>query len=138
MTPDTVRLGECYTIRVEGGADLTLDLRFSHEGAPRTIRGWPTLDGAGEARACPTEASQLGRYEFTSYKDTQTSDRLPASAVLDVLEALDDTDFTVDTFSYSSRPSTDRPHLPPCRGAKKGGGVQPPLSVVVRISLGFG
>ena len=101
ITPDAVRIGECYTIQVENGARMTLDLRYTHnEGDPQTIIGWPTLDGEGTATACPTRASQLGNYEFTGYKNTQASAWLTSSETLEVIEALEDTDFSSTDGSY--------------------------------------
>ena len=106
ITPDAVRIGECYTIQVESGANITLDLRYTHnEGEPQTITGWPTLDGDGTAPACPTLTSQLGNYEFTHYKNTQASEWLSSSETLEVIEALEDTDFSSADGSYRGQVS---------------------------------
>ena len=38
ITPDAVRIGECYTIQVDNGAHVTLDLRYTHNGGePQTM-----------------------------------------------------------------------------------------------------
>ena len=106
ITPDAVRIGECYTIQVENGAHLTLDLRYTHnEGEAQIITGWPTLDGNGVATACPTVASQLGQYEFTGYKNTQSSEWLSSSETLEIIEALEDTDFSSTDGSYRGQVS---------------------------------
>ena len=106
IAEETVRIGECYTFQVENGAHVTLDLRYTHnEGAPQTITGWPTLDGNGVATACPTLTSQLGRYEFTGYKNTQASEWLSSSETLEVIEALEDTDFSSTGGSYGGQVS---------------------------------
>ena len=88
-------------IRVENGAHVTLDLRYTHnEGETQTITGWPTLDGEGQAAACPTLTSQLGNYEFTQYKNTLDTEWLSSNETLEVIEALEDTDFSSTDGSY--------------------------------------
>ena len=106
IAEDAVRIGECYTIEVENGAHVTLDLRYTHnQGETQTITGWPTLDGNGEATACPTLTSQLGHYEFTGYKNTQASHWLSSSETLEVIEAQEDTDFSGTDGSYGGQVS---------------------------------
>ena len=106
ITPDAVRIGECYAFQVENGAHLTLDLRYTHdEGETQTITGWPTLDGEGTATACPTLTSQLGNYVFTGYRNTQATEWLSSSETLEVIEALEDTDFSSTDATYRGQVS---------------------------------
>ena len=106
ITPDAVRIGECYSFQVENGALMTLDLRYTHNGGEtQTITGWPTLDGDGAATACPDLTSQLGNYEFTAYKNTRASEWFSSSETLEVIEALEDTDFSSADGSYRGQVS---------------------------------
>ena len=106
ITPDAVRIGECYVFQVGNGAHMTLDLRYTHdEGETQTLTGWPTLDGEGKATACPTLTSQLGNYEFTGYRNTRAVEWLSSSETLEVIEALEDTDFSSADATYRGQVS---------------------------------
>ena len=98
VAPEMVRIGDCYTIRVENGAGITLDLQYRHNQGPvQTIRGRPTLDDAGTSRICTSPETPLGHYEFTAYKDTQSADWIPISVSLEVVPAREDIDLTAVT-----------------------------------------
>ena len=98
VAPERVRIGDCYTIQVENGAGITLDLQYRHNQGPvQTIRGRPTLDDAGTSRVCTSPETPLGHYEFTAYKDTRSRDWIPISASLEVVPAREDIDLTAVT-----------------------------------------
>ena len=96
IAPEKVRIGDCYTLQVENGAGITLDLRYRHNQGPvQTVQGWPTLDDAGTSRVCTSAETPLGHYEFTGYKNTLSRDWIPISESLEIVPAPEDIDLTV-------------------------------------------
>ena len=88
--PADVAIGECYTIGAGNAANMTLDLQYTKDGgATQTITGWPTLDGSGEASACPNLAIQVGHYVFTAYRNTLASNWISSHEELIVVPERD-------------------------------------------------
>ena len=95
IAPEKVRIGDCYTLQVDNGAGITLDLRYRHNQGPvQTVQGWPTLDDAGTSRVCTSAETPVGHYEFTGYKDTLSRDWISISESLEVVPAREDIDLT--------------------------------------------
>ena len=48
ISPSTLNQGQCYTMTVGNGANMTLDLEYTFNGGPvQTIIDWPSLDANG-------------------------------------------------------------------------------------------
>src|SRR2546426_4426267 len=74
LSPATISQGQCYTMTVGNGANMTLDVQYRFNGGTaQTIFGWPSLDAGGQASVCTSSATAVGAYNFTAIKNNLNS-----------------------------------------------------------------
>jgi hypothetical protein len=74
VSPDSIYKppgNTCYTITVDGGANMTLDLEIIFPWGFDTVYGWPTLDADGQAYICGDENTVEGTYIFTGVRNSE-------------------------------------------------------------------
>ena len=88
VSPGRVEVGECYLVRVGGGADVTLDVRYRYqEELLQTMTPWIRLDERGEYRFCPDHRTRLGRYLFLSYRKAGSGKWIQMEEAIEVVQA---------------------------------------------------
>ena len=80
---------ECFTMIVNNGAGMILDVTYTLDGAPaEPIYGWPSLDetGMNSAPICVSAETLLGTYVFTGIRNTLNSESpfVPVNALIAV------------------------------------------------------
>jgi WD40 repeat protein len=86
INPKAVSQGECYSMTVGNGSNMTLDIQYRlNKGPVQTITRWPVLDANGRAEnICTSSTTPLGTFEFTAIRNTDTTRWTPISAVITV------------------------------------------------------
>src|SRR6266516_479843 len=85
LSPATVSQGQCYTVTVGNGANMTLDVqyRFNH-GAVQTTLGWPSLNASGQASICTSSSTAVGTYTYVAIRNTLNTTWVTVSATITV------------------------------------------------------
>ncbi len=90
VSPSSIVQGQCYTISVGNGANMTLDVQWTFNNGPvETAIGWPTLDSNGQALVCSSSATATGTYTFVSMRNTLNTSWISISASITVTGAPD-------------------------------------------------
>jgi len=85
ISPSTLNQGQCYTMTVGNGANMTLDLEYTFNGGPvQTIIDWPSLDANGRAYICTSSATATGTYTFVAVRNALTTAWVSVSASVTV------------------------------------------------------
>src|SRR5438876_12185814 len=70
ISPGTLIQGQCYTMTVGNGANMTLDYQYTFNSGPvQTQNGWPTLDANGRAVICTDSLTATGTYVFVAIRN---------------------------------------------------------------------
>jgi len=75
ISPSAVTPGQCYTMFVGNGHDMTLDVQYfvsyaSGGSGGGIISNWPTLNGSGTASICTDSLTAPGTYTYTGIRNT--------------------------------------------------------------------
>jgi hypothetical protein len=77
--------GECFTLTVENGSGMTLDVQYRLENGPvETIRGWPVLDQEGRSQICTDLKTAPGNYTFLSIRNSSNPGWVEIQATITV------------------------------------------------------
>lgn len=83
--PSIIGVGECYTIMVGSGANITLDVQYSLNGGwPQEVENWQVLNAKGQARVCTDAQTAIGTYYITAVRNTLSTDWVQVSAPITV------------------------------------------------------
>jgi hypothetical protein len=96
VSPSSLTRGQCYTITVDNGANMTLDIQYTlNSMEPQEIDGYPSLDGNGQVCICTDELTAVGTYIFIAVRNTLNTDWVPVYVPLVVNAPPQPTSFTV-------------------------------------------
>lgn len=91
VSPSSIVQGQCYTISVGNGANMTLDVEWTFNNGPiETAIGWPSLAPVspgshnGQANVWVGPCTPVGNYRFTAIKNTLNSPWVSVSASVTV------------------------------------------------------
>ncbi len=99
LSPATVSQGQCYTVTVGNGANMTLDVQYRfNNGAVQTTLGWPSLNASGQASICTSSSTAVGTYTYVAIRNTLNTTWVTVSATITVTGPPD--------FSLSVSPSS--------------------------------